>query len=316
MSQTNGQAPLATIGASGVVLWRRHRGALQVLLVHRAKYDDWSWPKGKLDPGESWIEAAVREVQEETGLRARVGIPLPDASYPLRSGELKHVQYWAGEAIAGDGALENEIDDVAWLPVDKALARLSYTRDSIQLQAIVEAERRFGLATWPFVVVRHAVAVPRVDWDGEDSERPLTPDGVERSRTLVPLLDAYAPTRIFSSASVRCSATVAPYVEHADIDPIFKSGLSEEGFADDPRKVVKHVARAFARTDPVAFCTHRPVLPSMLLQIASYCTPGGLAGTTLRGLAENGMDKGEALVCHVAGAGDTARVVAVERHRP
>ena len=315
MTEAN-RTPLPTVAASGLVLWRRHRGALQVLLVHRSKYDDWAWPKGKLEVGESWVEAAVREVQEETGLRGRIGIPLPDASYPLRSGELKHVKYWAGEAIGGDGALEHEIDEVAWLPVDKAHTRLSYTRDSIQLQAVVEAQRRFGLATWPLVVLRHADAISRDDWDGDDPERPLSAEGVDRANALAPLLDAYAPTYVISSASVRCSASVAPYVERAELDPVFKKGLSEEGFAQDPRKVVKHVGRVFAKGEPVMLCTHRPVLPSMLLQIATYCSPGGLAGTTLRGLAESGMDKGEALVCHVAGAGGGARVVAVERHRP
>ena len=314
MSQSSGSLP--TIGASGLVLWRRQRSALQVLLVHRAKYDDWSWPKGKLDPGESWVQAAVREVLEETGLRGRVGVPLPDASYPLRSGELKHVKYWAGEAIEGDGALVNEIDDVAWLPVDKAHARLSYTRDSIQLQAVVEADRRFGLATWPLVVVRHADALARDGWEGDDPERPLSVEGKERAEDLVPLLEAYAPTRIVSSASVRCADTVAPYVESAGLDPVFKNGLSEEGFAADPRRVIKHVARAFSRAQPVAFCTHRPVLPTMLMQLAAHSTPDSLAASTLRGLAESGIDKGEALVCHVAGEGDLARVVSVERHRP
>lgn len=309
-------AELPTIGASGMVLWRRQRAALHVLLVHRAKYDDWSWPKGKLDPGETWVQAAVREVSEETGLRGRVGVPLPDSSYPLRSGELKHVKYWAGEAIDGHGLLEHEIDEVAWLPVDKAHAKLSYTRDSIQLQAVVEADRRFGLATWPLVVVRHADALGREGWEGEDPERPLSSAGRRRAQDLVGLLEAYAPTRIVSSASVRCADTVAPYVESAGLDPVFKRGLSEEGFADDPRKVVRHMAKAFTRAEPVAFCTHRPVLPTMLMQLAAHSTPGSLAATTLRSLAETGLDKGEALVCQVAGEGDLARVVSVERHRP
>lgn len=316
MTTNQTPAAVATIGASGMVLWRRHRGSLQVLLVHRIKYDDWSWPKGKVDPGESWLDTAVREVSEETGLRGRVGIPLPDASYPLRSGELKHVKYWAGEAIGGDGTLEHEIDKVAWLPIDKAQARLSYVRDSIQLQAIVEADRRFGLQTWPLAIVRHSDAVGRDHWDGPDPERPLSPAGRARSADLVSTLSAYAITRVISSPSVRCADTVAPYVEAAALDPVFKSGLSEEGFVADPTKVIRRVSKVVERAEPVALCTHRPVLPTILLQLATHAAAGSLAATTLRRLAEDGLDKGEALICQVAGKGELARVVSVERHRP
>ena len=89
-----------TVRAAGALLWRGRGKQLEVAMVHRPKYDDWSWPKGKLDPGESWAEAAVREVLEETGLHARLGIPLPLARYEVgtsRPYRRKVVQYWAAQ---------------------------------------------------------------------------------------------------------------------------------------------------------------------------------------------------------------------------
>jgi ADP-ribose pyrophosphatase YjhB (NUDIX family) len=84
------------------------RGELKVALVHRPRYDDWSWAKGKLDPGEEWPVAAVREVFEETGLHVRLGRPLPSAAYTVLSGSgprvAKEVRYWAAEVVGGDGS--------------------------------------------------------------------------------------------------------------------------------------------------------------------------------------------------------------------
>ena len=107
-----------TVRAAGALLWRGHGKKLEVAVVHRPKYDDWSWPKGKLDPGESWAEAAVREVLEETGLHARLGIPLPLARYRVgttRPYRPKVVQYWAAQVIAKGGDIAQEVDEVRWL---------------------------------------------------------------------------------------------------------------------------------------------------------------------------------------------------------
>src|SRR3954471_19417050 len=113
------------VSAGAVVLGRGG----EVLLVHRPKYDDWSFPKGKLDRGEHATAAAVREVEEETGLRVRPGLPPSDQRSPVKAGA-KLVPYWIGRAV-GDGDVSgyepnSEIDEVAWFPVDKARRRLSY----------------------------------------------------------------------------------------------------------------------------------------------------------------------------------------------
>ncbi|GAB3582022.1 NUDIX hydrolase [Calidifontibacter terrae] len=305
-----------TVAASGMVLWRRQRSTLQVLLVHRPKYNDWAWPKGKLDPGEDWMQAAVREVTEETGLRGRVGIPLPDSSYPLRNGDLKQVKYWAGRPVGGSGVLENEIDQVAWLSAGEAHERLSYVRDSVQLQAVLDADRQGLLDTWPLLIVRHADAVARSEWDCDDRTRPLSQAGATRAEEVAGLLAAYAPTRLITSPAVRCTDTIGPYAAAAGIAPSLKFAISEEGFAQDPRKVVRRMAKVFEAAEPTVLCSHRPLLPTMLLQAAGHAVPGSLSATTLQGLAASGLEKGEVIACQVAGIGDSARIVSIERHRP
>ncbi|MBA2629472.1 MAG: NUDIX hydrolase [Thermoleophilaceae bacterium] len=117
--------------AGGVVL----RDGL-VLVVHRPDYDDWTLPKGKLDEGESWEQAALREVEEETGVRCRLGGPLPDVEYEVR-GRPKRVRYWVMEVEEDLGFAPNdEVDEVRWAPVEEAARLLSYERDIEVLQAV------------------------------------------------------------------------------------------------------------------------------------------------------------------------------------
>ncbi len=126
--------------AAGGVLWRRRPdGDLEVLLVHRPRYDDWSIPKGKCDRGEADLACALREVAEETGLIGGVGPELPSQRYRDNKGRDKVVRYWAMEAISGDGQLEHEVDEVAWLPLSAALVRLSYARDADVMDALPAA---------------------------------------------------------------------------------------------------------------------------------------------------------------------------------
>ncbi len=300
--------------AAGALLWRREGGVLQVALVHRPRYDDWSWPKGKLDPGECWAGAAAREVFEETGWRPRLGIPLPRSVYDLPRGGSKEVRYWAAQAVDGSGQLENEIDQVRWLAPTQARAQLSYTRDALQLQALQDADRRGALRTWALVIVRHGDAVGRSSWHGSDTDRPLTDAGDRRAQELVPVLSAYGVRRVVTSPSRRCERTVAPYAKHSHHRTHQKRGLSEEVFDEQPGRAVAHLERALHRGADVALCTHRPVLPALLERLVEQST--GAARDALRDRARHGMDKGEALVCQLVDIGEAARVVSVERNRP
>jgi len=122
------------------VVWRRAaNGDVEVVLVHRPRYDDWSLPKGKVDPGETDEQAALREVLEEASVEAALGAELPTTTYLDRSGKQKRVRYWAMTVAGGDPAGANEVDEATWLPVEEARARLSYPRDVAVLDALPEA---------------------------------------------------------------------------------------------------------------------------------------------------------------------------------
>jgi 8-oxo-dGTP pyrophosphatase MutT (NUDIX family)/phosphohistidine phosphatase SixA len=320
MSQTVNDAPVIAppaTPAAGAVPWRRRKGALQVAMVHRPRYDDWSWAKGKLDPDEDWPVAAVREVAEETGLQVHLGRPLPTSTYPIGSLSglaTKEVRYWAAEVVGGSGKLVNEIDEVAWLPVDEAALRLDYARDQEQLRALVRADEQEQLTTWPLAVVRHAKATPRGSWTDPDPLRPLDQRGSLRAAALAPLMAAFGVRRLISSPSTRCLDTLKPYAAQARITLRTKAGLSEEGFADDPAKAPYHVERMIQRGTPVAVCGHGPVLPTMLEVLADRAKDE--AADQLHEAADLGLAKGEVLVAHLSGSGEPARVVAVERHAP
>ncbi|GAB3442309.1 NUDIX hydrolase [Phycicoccus ginsengisoli] len=312
------------IPAAGTLPWRRRRGSLEVALVHRPKYDDWSWAKGKLDPGEAWPVAAVRETAEETSLEVGLGRPLPGACYTVLDGDgqpaTKEVRYWAAEATRPPGPLANEVDEVRWLDVVAASDRLDYARDREQLRALVRADAAGTLTTWPLALVRHAHAVGRGAWSREDPLRPLSPAGRDRAEEVARLLTAYAVRRLVSSPSVRCADTLRPYAALRGLPLRTKGGLSEEGHAADPARASHHLARLLDRGVAAAVCSHGPVLPGLLDRLHERVEAGepdaDATRATLRAAASEKMSKGEVLVAHVVGSGDLARVVAVERHLP
>ena len=224
----------ALVTAAGAVVLRRASGRSQVLLVHRPKYDDWSFPKGKVDPHEPVRTAAVREVLEETGVHIRLGPPLADQSYlfgPSRD-RTKVVHYWVGRARGEDDvrtyAPNAEIDEVRWVDVEAARALLTYPRDRVTLTEALPFARK----TQPLVVVRHAQARNRETWKGNDRERTLTKYGERQSDRLPPVLEAYGIERLVSSSSRRCWTTLVPYGVAADLKIEVTDDLSEEDATD------------------------------------------------------------------------------------
>lgn len=130
--------------AAGAVLWLPGRpkksgrlGRPRIALIHRPKYDDWSMPKGKLDPGEGMAEAAVREVREETGFGCVLGPELPAQHYPVQ-GRPKEVRYWAAVPTTGAFRPNREVDRLEWLPAGKARVRLTHDRDRLLVDALLE----------------------------------------------------------------------------------------------------------------------------------------------------------------------------------
>ncbi|MCU1536271.1 MAG: putative phosphohistidine phosphatase, SixA [Humibacillus sp.] len=256
------------VPAAGTLPWRRRDGRLEVALVHRPKYDDWSWAKGKLDPGEHASVAAARETLEETGLVVRLGRPLPLAEYPILdptgAPTTKRVHYWAASVTGGSGSLIHEIDEVAWVDVRTANDRLDYARDREQLLALVRAERAGELDTWPLALVRHAKSVPRSKWKQDDPLRPLDAVGRAQARAVAQVLAAYGIVRLASSPSVRCTATLEPYAVAQRLRVRERPALSEELHEQSAADSVREVAKLLVKGQPAALCSHGPVLPALL----------------------------------------------------
>ena len=311
VSGNRGTAP-DVVRAAGAVCWREGPGGLQVLLVHRPRYLDWSWPKGKLDAEEVPAVAAVREVEEETGLRVRLGTPLPTARYRLRPGADKVVSYWAAHVTTElpDPPRPDEVDRTRWVAPEVAASMLTRRGDRAQLDAVREAWDEGRLTTWPLLVVRHAQARARADWQGDDADRPLAPAGVREAAALQRLLQTWQPRTVVTSPWRRCVDSVTPYTDAVGARLCRDDGLSETGHRRDAAGVAGLVGRLVRAGDPAAVCTHRPVLGTMLGSLAGHCSAG--VGEDVP-VADPFLAAAEVLVAHV---GRRDRVVAVERRRP
>jgi 8-oxo-dGTP pyrophosphatase MutT (NUDIX family)/phosphohistidine phosphatase SixA len=308
-----------TIYAAGCILWREDKGQLLVALVHRGRYNDFGWAKGKLDPGEVLPQTAVREIEEETGLRVNLGVSLGVQHYTVPSGEPKEVHYWA--ARVSDTALakskfvpHEEVAEVLWLAPAEAAAKLSYEADKAFLEVLLELHRLGNLRTKPFVLLRHAKATPRTDWKGPDGKRPLLPAGVQQAKSVVPLLAAFGVKRIVTSPWVRCLSTVEPYATSRKLAIIERLALSEHGNANGPARTKKVVHKLVEAGEPAVLCSHRPSLPTIIDALASY----GTSAQEIRLNEGRALKPGHMMVVHltVAKRGERRRIVAIEDYSP
>ena len=310
--QTDHPGEPVAVTAAGALPWRVTNDRLEVLLIHRPRYDDWSWPKGKIDDGETIPECALREVREEIGLDAPLGRPLPAIHYRVASG-LKVVFYWAvkanGTRLVPDG---KEVDSVMWCAPDKAAKLLSNPTDVVPLEYLRKAHEEGELNTWPLVVLRHAKAKPRSSWTKAEGERPLAATGTRQAQAVGRLLQVWQPPRVVTSPWLRCVATVAPYAKLAGAKVRMAEALTEHRHHRSPKKTAAVVEALFDKQRPVVVCTHRPALPTVFAQLAKHM-PGRLG--SLLPSEEPYLSPGELVVCHVA-PGAKNRVVAVEQFKP
>jgi len=270
--------------AAGALVWREREGRLEVLVIHRPRYDDWSWPKGKLDPKEPVPACAVREVAEETGLEVALGVPLPMLRYRVAGGREKEVHYWAARELpAGSPARKarpetplcvDEVDESRWVTPEKAAKMLSKKSDRKPLKALVALFEEGLLETRAVAFVRHARARGRTGWKGSEAERPLTQVGQTQAERLVPVLAAFGVEAVTSSPWTRCAETVAPFASASGIEPSLAEALTEvahEAAPGDARrlaaKLLGKLGQGENRSGGAALCTHRPVLPTLLAQI-------------------------------------------------
>jgi 8-oxo-(d)GTP phosphatase len=289
--------------AAGAIVWRPAGTGSQVALVHRPKYDDWSFPKGKLDPDEHVLLAAVREVAEETALQVTLGRRLPPVRY-VNDGVPKRVDYWVAtveRALAGFEA-NSEIDDIAWLAASRASGQLSYSRDVETLADFQAGPRR----TTPLILLRHASAGSKSAWAGSEMSRPLDSRGTDDAGVLASLLRCFGVCRVISAPAERCVATVRPYAAASggviEIESAFDV-VDGAGKPDDEAAVTA-MERLAADSRPVIVCAHRENLPVLLDAASAFLGAGGATGKPLR--------KGEFLVLHRA----DGKLIVAERHHP
>jgi 8-oxo-dGTP diphosphatase len=243
--------------------------------VHRPRYDDWSMPKGKADRDEHLTLTAVREVHEETGVRVALRRPLPVRRYQV-DGVPKVVHYWRAVAVAEDTFVAtDEVDETRWLPIDEAQALVSHPDDASIVKLAAEP------CGTPFIVMRHGAAVKRVDWAGDDVDRPLDAHGIQQSATLIERLVAFGVLRVHSSAARRCADTVRPYALAQALPLIAEPALTEESFHASPDAVFERAGQII--TDSwrgqvaTVLCGHRPYLPDLVERLVALCPPGSAA---------------------------------------
>jgi 8-oxo-(d)GTP phosphatase len=249
------------VRAAGAVLWRPgyRESTVEIAVIHRPRYDDWSLPKGKADPGETEPLTAVREVYEETGHRAHLGRRIGTVRYPIEQGT-KKVRYWSACSVGGTFTPSSEVDDLAWLSAPAALNKLTYAHDRKVLRRFV----KHPPDTETVLVVRHGTAGSKARFAGDDAKRPLDKKGRAQAEALVGQLFAFGPTDVYAADRVRCHQTVEPLAEELGVIICNEPTLTEEAYAENPelgRRRILQIA-GFNRTPVI--CTQGKVIPDLI----------------------------------------------------
>jgi 8-oxo-(d)GTP phosphatase len=250
------------IKAAGGVAWRLGpHGEPEILLVHRKKYDDWSLPKGKNEPGEPLPVTAVREVLEEGGARLALGRRLVSVRYNV-GGRPKRVHYWAARVLSVDehAVPNSEVDEVDWLPAGHAIERVSYPHD----HGVLADFAAWPAGTVPLILLRHSKALAKSGWKRADADRQLDGSGRSDAKALADLLACFAPhPRLISSPAARCVDTLRPLSQltGAQVQEEPSLYIHNQSFrtdaADAGTGIAALIREAIASGVPTVVCAHR-----------------------------------------------------------
>ena len=250
------------IVAAGGVVWRRDmEGEIEVLLVHRQRYDDWTLPKGKLEEGEALISCAYREILEEAGLSVKLGPYIGAVEYFVPDG-LKNVAYWSASLIEDNSSFHpnEEVDQIIWLDLQSAAFKA--TRDSDR-----EILVRFSSTPYDssaLIMLRHGKALERTEWQGEDEDRPLQLVGQLQAKRMLSLYQVFGVDEIHTSDAVRCLDTVSLMAKSLQITPTITNAVSEYTYKKNKEKAIDYAKELIKKKKQVILCSHNPVLPRMM----------------------------------------------------
>ena len=243
--------------AGGLIFRVSPKGKLKVLLAHRPSYDDWSFPKGKADKGETPEETAIREVLEETGYNCRIVGPIGTTRHRIKSGA-KEVHWFAMRPLPDSPGFKKnkEIDEVKWVTRKKAREVLDYDNDRKLLR---DTDLRKLSQTGTIRLLRHAAAGDRTKWNGNDGARPLTKKGKRQAKAIAASLESAGIERIITSPYDRCVQTVEPLAKLTGAKIELSDALAEGPDIDAAYDLIDSVVGANA-----VLCTHGDVIPATI----------------------------------------------------
>lgn len=247
--------------AAGAVLWRAVDGSsdVEVAIIHRPRYDDWSLPKGKLDRGETEPAAAVRELYEETGQRAHLGRALGTVNYEIPEG-IKRVRYWAARGLGGDFTPTPEVDDMVWLSASDAMGKVSYPHD----RKVLRWFTKLPADTKTVLIVRHGTAGSKKRYKGDDRNRPLDKKGRLQAQLLVDELLAFGPASLYAADRLRCTQTIEPLADTLGAPITVEPTLTEEAYWQDQDRARQRVLEIASVDGTPVICTQGKVIPDLI----------------------------------------------------
>ena len=275
------------IRAAGALLWRETADlTIEIALIHRPRYDDWTLPKGKIEEGETALQCAYRELIEETGIKASFTRQLGTVEYE-ESEQRKRVIFWAARCAldTGNFTANEEVDQLTWLAPEDALAQATHETDRQMIENFLSQEQH----TDTLIILRHTKALERGDWDEEDSERTLNEVGFDQAQLLIKHLEPFALDEIYTSDYVRCVQTVTPLAHSRGIAITQVPSLNERTFEEDPLRSVAFANALKQDEKNILICSHNPVIPTMLR---------GILNTKLKNKDLIKLEPGDAWIVH------------------